>query len=57
MSINTEVYTVSDIMVILDLSKNTAYDLIKEGHFPIIKIKSTYRIPRKGFNEWLNKNQ
>ncbi|MCX7746016.1 MAG: helix-turn-helix domain-containing protein [Clostridia bacterium] len=54
-AINTEVYTVQDIMVKLDISKNVAYDLIKQSLFPVIKIKSTYRIPKKSFDEWLNK--
>lgn len=51
-----EVYTVAEIQKILKVSKNVAYDLIKEDLFPVIKIKSLYRIPKKGFHEWLNKN-
>lgn len=49
-----DVYTVCDIMEKLDISKNVAYDLIKQGLFPVIKIKTTYRIPKKPFDEWLN---
>ena len=52
--IEAEVYTVNDIIAKLKISKNVAYDLIKEGKFPVIKIKSTYRIPRKGFDIWMN---
>lgn len=50
-----QVYTVYDIMAILDIGKNSAYELVKEGQFPVIKIKSILRIPKKPFDEWLNK--
>jgi excisionase family DNA binding protein len=49
-----DVYKVNDIMIKLGISKNIAYELIKEGSFPVIKIKTTYRIPKKPFDEWLN---
>lgn len=49
-----EVYTVADIQKILKISKNVAYDLIKENLFPVIKIKSVFRIPKKSFYEWLD---
>lgn len=42
-------------MVKLDISKNTAYNLIKQEGFPTIKIKGTYRIPKKAFDSWLEK--
>lgn len=51
---NKEVYTVKDIMVKLSISKNTAYDFVKEGHFPVIYIKNTIRIPAKPFDDWMN---
>lgn len=51
----SEVYTVNDIMDILNIGKNTAYDLIKQERFPVIKIKSVFRIPKKGFEEWINR--
>ncbi|RCX21106.1 excisionase family DNA binding protein [Anaerobacterium chartisolvens] len=51
---NSEVYTVYDIMQILNISKNVAYDLVKQKGFPAIRIKSSYRIPKKGFDSWLN---
>jgi len=51
----SEVYKVADIMEKLDISKNLAYDLVKQGDFPVIRIKSAYRIPKKSFDEWLQK--
>ena len=50
-----EVYKVSDIMEILDISKNVAYDLVKQAVFPVITIKSTFRIPKKSFEDWMNR--
>jgi excisionase family DNA binding protein len=52
---NSGVYTVKEVMDIIKISKNTAYDLIKQEGFPVIKIKNTYRIPKVAFDEWLNK--
>jgi len=54
-NISSEVYTVAEIQKLLNISKNVAYDLIKEKSFPVIKIKSTFRIPKKAFHEWLDK--
>jgi hypothetical protein len=51
---NPDVYTVKDIMVKLKIRKNTAYDFIKEGHFPVIEIKGRFRIPVKHFDDWMN---
>ena len=48
-SIPSEVYTVAEIQKILNISKNVAYDLVKENLFPVIKIKSVFRIPKKVF--------
>jgi hypothetical protein len=50
----SEVYTVKDIQDKLNISKNVAYELIKQDLFPVIKIKSIFRIPKKNFDNWLN---
>lgn len=47
------VYMISEIQEILRISKNTAYLLAKDAPFPVIKIGSTYRIPKDGFDKWL----
>lgn len=56
-NIISEVYTVGDIQKILKISKNVAYNLIKENLFPVIKIKSIFRIPKKSFHKWLDNIQ
>lgn len=53
-NIASEVYTVAEIQKMLSISKNVAYNLIKENLFPVIKIKSVFRIPKKSFHEWLD---
>jgi excisionase family DNA binding protein len=46
--------TVKDIKEILNISRNTAYKLIKSGSFPVIRIGDTYRVSSEVFHKWLN---
>lgn len=48
-------YSVDDIMAILDISRSTAYILIKKNYFRSIKIGKQLRIPKTSFDEWLDK--
>lgn len=52
--ITTEVYTVKDIQAILNISRNTAYELVEESQFPIKRIGNTIQIPKEPFHRWLN---
>lgn len=54
MSAQQEVYSVKDIMTLMKISKNTAYELVKSGAFPVIQIGSTYRISKEVFEKWLH---
>jgi len=54
-SIENQTYTVSDIAKILNVGRTTAYTLVKEGHFKIVRVGHAIRISRKSFDEWLNK--
>ena len=50
-------YTLTDIMNILKISKQTAYDFVKktaleQKPFRVFKILSQYRIPSKSFDSW-----
>lgn len=47
------IYTVEDLMGILKIGKNTAYNLIKTDGFPVIKIRNQFRIPANKLNEWI----
>lgn len=49
-------YTVEEIREILCIGKNSAYSLVKEGHFKTVIIGSKIRISKKSFDEWLDEN-
>ena len=53
MSENLKVYTVEDLTEMLGTSKNAVYCLLKKNYFRSIKIGGLYRIPKKGFDDWL----
>ena len=49
-------YTVEDLQNILICSKSTIYELLKKKEFRFVKLGRTgYRISRKSFDEWLDK--
>lgn len=48
-------YSVDDIMTILDISRSTAYILIKKNLFRSVKIGNQIRISKASFDEWLDK--
>ena len=55
------VYNLEDIQIILGISRSTAYKFIKEVYdkkdsFKVIKIGSTYRVPKEPFDKWLLTN-
>jgi excisionase family DNA binding protein len=52
------VYSVDEIAEILDISKGSAYELIREGLFRTVRIGSAIRVSRQSFDDWLdNQNQ
>jgi excisionase family DNA binding protein len=52
------VYSVDEIAEILDISKGSAYELIKEGQFRTVRIGSAIRVSKQSFDDWLdNQNQ
>lgn len=48
-------YSVDEIMAILDISRSTAYNLIRKNPFRSIKIGNQIRISKSSFDEWLDK--
>lgn len=46
-------YTVEDIAAMLNIGRTSAYQLVKEGHFKIVRIGNAIRISKKSFDEWL----
>ena len=49
------VYTVQEIMELLDISEPTAYKLIQSGAFRYVRVGAAYRISKVSFDEWLDK--
>ena len=49
-------YTVEEIQDILDIGKNSAYELVKSNQFKSIKVGRMFRISKKSFDEWLDTN-
>lgn len=49
----SDVLTVSDLMKILKIGKNTAYRLLKENTIRSHKIGRSYRIPKKYVTDFL----
>ena len=47
-------YTVDDIAQILGIGRTSAYILVKEGHFKIMRIGNAIRISKRSFDEWLD---
>ena len=49
-------YTVQDLATILGVGKKSIYSLLKKNEFGSIQLASgIYRIPKKSFDEWLNR--
>lgn len=47
-------YTVDEIQDILNISRTTAYELVKMDYFKVIRVGRTIRISKKSFDEWLD---
>ena len=45
--------TVMEMAQCLDIGKNMAYELVKSGDVPYLKIGRQIRIPKKAFNDWI----
>ena len=51
------VYTCEEIQGILGISRSTAYRLIKAHVFHTVRIGAQYRISKKSFDTWLEKEE
>lgn len=48
------VYSVAEIQDILGIGRNSAYEVIKNGKFRVVRIGNQIRISKKSFDEWLD---
>jgi len=51
---NERVYTVDEIAREARISRTGAYELIKKGYFPVVRVGNLIRIPKGPFDEWLD---
>ena len=51
------VLCVEDLMQLLSIGRNTAYELVRSGKIKSIRIGKCYRIPRDSITEYLAKVQ
>lgn len=49
-------YTVDEIQDILEISRTTAYNLVKQNLFRSVRIGGHIRISRRSFDNWLDAN-
>lgn len=49
------VMTPEDIAKVLQISRNTAYEVVHREDFPVFKIGKQYRVSRENFIEWTKK--
>lgn len=47
-------YTVDEIQDILDISRSSAYNLVKKDLFRSVRIGGHIRVSKKSFDEWLD---
>ena len=47
-------YKVEEIAAMLNIGRTSAYNLVKEGHFKIVRIGNAIRISKKSFDERLD---
>ena len=47
-------YTVKDIMAILNIGRNKAYELVSKNYFSHVRVGTAIRISKKSFDKWLN---
>lgn len=47
-------YSIEDVTVMLDVTRQTIYKLLKEDLFKVVKINNEYRIDKASFDKWLD---
>lgn len=52
----TTALTVAQVAAALHIGKNTAYDLIRTGQIPSLRIGRAIRVPEPALQEWITSN-
>lgn len=54
---STAVYTVVEVAKLLKLSRGSAYESVRSGDIPAMKIGHRWVIPKRRFHAWLDGTQ
>jgi excisionase family DNA binding protein len=47
-------YTVEEVAALMRIARNSAYEGVRSGEIPSIRVGRRYLIPRERFHTWLN---
>ena len=50
----SEILTVEDVMEILNIGKNAAYDLFRNGEIKCFRLKNRWKIPKQSIIDYIN---
>ena len=50
----SEILTVEDVMEILNIGKNAAYDLFRNGEIKCFRLKNRWKIPKQSVIDYIN---
>lgn len=50
----SEILTVEDVMEILNIGKNAAYDLFRNGEIKCFRLKNRWKVPKQAVVDYIN---
>ena len=50
----SEILTVEDVMEILNIGKNAAYDLFRSGEIKCFRLKNRWKVPKQAVVDYIN---
>ena len=50
----SEILTVEDVMDILNIGKNAAYDLFRSGEIKCFRLKNRWKVPKQAVIDYIN---
>ncbi len=50
----SEILTVEDVMEILNIGKNAAYDLFRSGEIKCFRLKNRWKVPKQAIIDYIN---
>lgn len=50
----SEILTVEDVMEILNIGKNAAYDLFRNGEIKCFRLKNRWKVPKQAIIDYIN---